>query len=892
MSEHREIRPESSTHINANDASVVNAKNDAPMKTETTVLTADDNGGCGAPSVRSPSSVSSPVTKTHGDGLHRDLFDGSHRRSSTSSSDTAEHGAPVMPISHHPDINTIDNSPYRSSSDAKVQTQTPPQAPRLDFEKLKKESNSASSTSETHSHQMALPQPLSPALSSALPSSAVYNTFSFEEVMSPRHQNGKRYLGGYLQHRVSMAGGFLKSWKRKYFRLRDHGIVCYKSREDSSPLFEILFKAHSMLLLGKLNSEGSGTGTTNSKTVDRHDPGVNEGSNGGSTDSSSKGKVTGSLVFILKHVEVVGHQTSAGKVEVPLYLKAESGNDYTNWIECLRLKMEARKRAVAHSTVQAVVSGSSNSRTDSYSEQRSTAVGSERGAGTEHTTEEEFEGTVTRKKSGAGEAQSPVKGKPVCVADSQQQQQKDNTKNALHDPATSTDPPEFAQFQSKYLLMKEIGEGSFSIVHKAVNRLTGRLCAVKCCKYSSALEEEVSIMRKLSHPNIVGVEGVYHQDNMYFVVMDFMENGDLCDRLIQRQKLPESEVQVIISQVLQGLEYLHRHNILHRDIKPENILLHGDAVKIADFGLAKQLPNATSMLKRSCGTLEYAAPELLVGQPYGLKSDIFSLGVVLYVLLFGAFPFSIESAAALQCMERFPEGIDVRDMSCLSRENIQWRSVSQQAQDVILKMLAPKEKDRVSAKDLLVHPWFDPERTSSTASLGAVHLHRDSNTWKVLEMNAAGQECVRLVDCEVRGFKELLGRGLEITKYGNKGSTAPHATTLAIDFVQQVLSWTGRSGPLTIGSGRKVSTDGSTNNSGKRAGSRSIRLCDVQEVHLGHATDAFKHAAKGRDPPPPELCISIVCSWRTLDLVVKAPSQREFLSKGLLRLINSGSLKV
>ncbi|GAB9471708.1 Camk/camk2 protein kinase [Globisporangium polare] len=864
---------------------------------EATALTAyDNNGGCGVPSVCSPSSVSSPVAKTHGDGLHGDLFDGSHRRSSTSSSDTAENGAPVMPISHHPDINTSDSSSQSPSvSDAKMQTQSPPppQIPRLDFEKLKKESSSASSTSDTHSHQMALPLPLSPALSSTSPSSAVYNTFSFEEVMSPRHQNGKRYLGGYLQHRVSMAGGFLKSWKRKYFRLRDHGIVCYKNREDSSPLFEILFKAHSMVLLGKLNSEGgSSSSTTNSKTVDRHDPGANEGS-GGSTSSSSKGKVTGSLVFILKHVEIVSHQTPAGKVEVPLYLKAESGNDYTNWIECLRLKIDARKRAVAHSTVQAVVSGSSNSRTDSYSEQRSTAVGSERGgAGTGLTTDAESESAVARKKSGADEAQSPTKGKPVRAADSQQQQQKDNTKNALYDPSTSTDPPEFAQFQSKYLLMKEIGEGSFSIVHKAVNRLTGRLCAVKCCKYSTALEEEVSIMRKLSHPNIVGVEGVYHQDNMYFVVMDLMENGDLCDRLIQRQKLPECEVQVIISQVLQGLEYLHRHNILHRDIKPENILLHGDAVKIADFGLAKQLPNAASMLKRSCGTLEYAAPELLVGQPYGLKSDIFSLGVVLYVLLFGAFPFSIESAAALQCMERFPEGIDVRDMSCLSRENIQWRSVSQQAQDVILKMLAPKEKDRVSAKDLLVHPWFDPERTSSTASLGAVlpNLHRDSNTWKVLEMNAAGQECVRLADCEVKGFKELLGRGLEMTKYGNKGSTAPHATTLSIDFPQQVLSWTARPGPLAMGSVRKATVDGSP---GKRADSRSIRLCDIQEVRLGHATDAFKHAvAKGKDPPPPELCISIVCSWRTLDLVVKAPSQREFLSKGLLRLINGGSRKV
>lgn len=782
----------------------------------------------------SPSSIASPSVDAR-----RENFDGGatkQRRSSTASSDTAESGeAPVVPLAA-----------------------STPHVPRLELEKLGGTAKSA--TAAANSLKAAAPAPsasvkapssLPPTKSLSAPQSTVFHTFSFEEVMSPRQQNGKRYLGGYLQHRVAMAGGFLKTWKRKYFRLRDHGVVCYKNAEDSLPLFEVVFTAASVLMLGKQHADSVTNSPSSAPSSDKY------------AVEEPKSKAAGPLLLVLKHVEVVGHQTPAAKVEVPLYLKADSLADYTNWSDGLRLKLEARKRALAQSSVDAAVSGSSSSRRDSLVvDDRSALVGGAADAANAPT---------GGKTSGTNDA--PSANTDTRASESQQQQQ-------------AVDPPEYALFQNKYMIMREVGEGSFSIVHKAVNRLTGCLCAVKCCKASAALEEEVGIMRKLSHPNIVGVEAVYTQDNMCFVVMDFMEDGDLCDRLIQRQKLPESEAQVIVSQVLQGLEYLHRHHILHRDIKPENILLHGDAVKIADFGLAKQLPNASAMLKRSCGTLEYAAPELLIGQPYGLKSDIFSLGVVLYVLLFGAFPFSIESAAALQSMERFPEGVDVRDMSCLSPENAQWRSVSRQAQDVILKMLTPRESERVSAKELLVHPWFDPDRTSSLPSLGAIinpSRRRDSTTWRMHELNAAGQECVRLADCEMKGFRELLGCGLELTKFSNKGSAAPHLSSISIDFALAALQWTARHG---LGSARKANDAASAN---KQKRGRSILLRDIQEIRVGHSTETFIQAAKGKDPPSPDVCMSIVCPWRTLDLVVKAPRQREFLVKGLTRLVHGAS---
>lgn len=679
----------------------------------------------------------------------------------------------------------------------------------------------------------------------------VYATFSYEEVMSPRHQQngGKRYRGGYLQHRSSMAGGFLKSWKKKYFRLRDHGLLCFKQQDDTVPLFEVQFKAHSLLVLSRAAADDVAMSPSSTR------PAI----------ATAKAN-NSSMLLVLKHVEVVGHQISASKVEVPIHLKAESEEEYNGWVESLQLKMEARRRALLQTTADA----ESANQQDQEAASEATV---DKQANQPEVKTDNLNNTLEQDEMPTSELKMPS---PTDKASP--------SRNHMLFSRTQ-DPPEFQSFRAKYLLMKEIGEGSFSIVHKAVNRLNGRLCAVKCCKYSPALEDEVALLRKLSHPNIVGIEGVYHQDDMYYVVMDYMNDGDLCDLLIKKQRLSEKEVQRIILQVVQAIEYLHRHSVLHRDIKPENILLHGNAVKLADFGLAKQLTTGSSTLKRSCGTLEYAAPELLCGLPYGLKSDVFSLGIVMYVLLFGAFPFSIESAAALQCMDRFPDGMDVRDMSCLSRENIQWRSVSVEVQDVILKMLTQSENDRISAKDLLMHPWFQ----SAMALNDDTTVNKSGLIGKLGsdKMNTAVQECLRISDCDAKGFCDLLGRGLNVVKIGNKETTLPHESVLTIDFGLQYVSWTARS-TIWSPSGRKKTVNPHEDRQ-RRAitdskNGRVIFFDDIKEIRVGHATDAFSRL-KDNSGVPAEQCISIICSWRTLDLVVQAPSQREFLLEGLQALL-------
>ncbi|TMW65567.1 hypothetical protein Poli38472_008209 [Pythium oligandrum] len=783
---------------------------------------------------------------------------------SSSSSDLTDQGVPIMP--------------YHDSPMVVAHASFGKQVPTLRLDKMQADPMSSySSTSsmsaagahpvvlaqQLHAQNFHLPQQLSESFTSRPAKTSRSNgralmqlqsptaqsgSFTFEEVISPRNaMNGKRYLGGYLQHRVSMAGGFLKTWKRKYFRLRDHGILCFKQNDDSRPLFEIHFKAQSVLVVDKPAGRAQ-RDAADEDDEEYMDPATMKA-------KTSRGKVNGSMMFTLKHVEVQGHQTPANKVEIPLFLKAESETELHTWVENIRLKMEARRRALAQSSVNTVMPDQpTNSGNASPNRSRTS-------------------GTPT--SLGSPTASSPPVSPPTLERPQSLQDvtaARKSEKPRLVFTAGGPDPPEFAMFRAKYALMKEIGEGSFSIVHRAASRLTGQLCAVKCCKHSNALEEEVGILRRLSHPNIIGLEGVYCQDDMFYVVMDYMQDGDLCERLIQKQRFTEPEAKVIIIQVLRALEYLHRNNVLHRDIKPENILLHGAMVKIADFGLAKQLPNATSMLKRSCGTLEYAAPELLCGKPYGLKSDIFSLGVVLYVLLFGAFPFSIESAAALQRMERFPDGVDVRDMSCLHPDNAQWKKVSPAAQDVLLRMLCVNEKERFTARELLVHPWFDMTPSPSDSAVP----RRDS------ALETEEQESRRLEDCRVKGFTELLPRGLELIKYGKDGQTAPHETTLTIDFVHGTISWTARSGILGLG-GSKKSIDANTPS--KPSKSRVIAFSDIQEIRVGHATAAFR-SINGKETPSAELCLSIISSWRTLDLVVKAPSQREFMLKGLYQALD------
>jgi serine/threonine protein kinase len=176
------------------------------------------------------------------------------------------------------------------------------------------------------------------------------------------------------------------------------------------------------------------------------------------------------------------------------------------------------------------------------------------------------------------------------------------------------------------------------------------------------LKEEAQMMSQLDHPNIVKILDTFQTDYSLYIVMELVRGGDLFDRIVLRGRYNEQDARVIMAKVLSATQYLHDNNIVHRDLKPENILLvepdNDTEVKITDFGLAKKTNQ--DGLKTFCGTPQYFAPEVLkrkgsiMGKGrYFASADMWSLGVVLYILLSGTFPFD-EDSLFDQVLNPFP----------------------------------------------------------------------------------------------------------------------------------------------------------------------------------------------------------------------------------------------
>ncbi|XP_043476129.1 serine/threonine-protein kinase Nek5-like [Leptopilina heterotoma] len=206
-----------------------------------------------------------------------------------------------------------------------------------------------------------------------------------------------------------------------------------------------------------------------------------------------------------------------------------------------------------------------------------------------------------------------------------------------------------------------LGNGTFGMVH-LVRRKSDwkpfvikeqKLSATNFLSFKMALIEVDSI-RKLRHPNIVSYRGAWLEGKRSFILMEFARHGTLKDLLEKRQRpLKEEDAVYLFTQVVLGVNHIHSKNILHRDLKPENIMLTGrnaDVVKIVDFGLSKN--NQESILSHA-GTYFYMAPEMLQGQAYDLKCDIWSMGVVLYEMVTKTLPFPATTHSELMKMVIF-----------------------------------------------------------------------------------------------------------------------------------------------------------------------------------------------------------------------------------------------
>ncbi len=162
------------------------------------------------------------------------------------------------------------------------------------------------------------------------------------------------------------------------------------------------------------------------------------------------------------------------------------------------------------------------------------------------------------------------------------------------------------------------------------------------------IRREIKILKLFRHPHIIRLYEVIETPTDIFLVMEYVDGGELFEYIVQRGRLLETEARKFFQQIISGIEYCHRYMVVHRDLKPENLLLDSDKnIKIADFGLSNMMLDG-NFLKTSCGSPNYAAPEVITGKLYaGPEVDVWSCGVILYALLCGKLPFDEETIPSL-----------------------------------------------------------------------------------------------------------------------------------------------------------------------------------------------------------------------------------------------------
>lgn len=273
---------------------------------------------------------------------------------------------------------------------------------------------------------------------------------------------------------------------------------------------------------------------------------------------------------------------------------------------------------------------------------------------------------------------------------------------------------------------QKLGEGQFAIVRRGVHKVTGQIVAVKCIELSrltkedeDALEVEVEVMRKLNHPNLVQFIDYFEGVDYNYLVMELMSGGELFTRIVEKEKYSEKEAQRLIRTLTDAMGYCHSAGVVHRDLKPENILLANDSddapIKIADFGFAKFDKGNAHQLSTACGTPGYVAPEILSGGKYGREVDVWSCGVIFYILLCGYPPFHSSNQARL---------FELIKTGTFEFDPTDWKDISEQAKDLIRKILVVDPAKRYTTSQILTHPWLLSEVSDAplTSTLGQLKM--------------------------------------------------------------------------------------------------------------------------------------------------------------------------
>jgi 5'-AMP-activated protein kinase catalytic alpha subunit len=262
----------------------------------------------------------------------------------------------------------------------------------------------------------------------------------------------------------------------------------------------------------------------------------------------------------------------------------------------------------------------------------------------------------------------------------------------------------------KYEIGKTLGEGTFGKVKYAVNTETGERVAIKVLdkekiqkqNMGAQIKKEISIMKMVKHDYVVQLKEVLASRTKIFIVLELITGGELFDKIVAEGRFIEEQARFYFRQLIEGVAYCHAQGVCHRDLKPENLLLdENNNLKISDFGLSalyngpgEEQQARGTLLHTTCGTPNYVAPEVLADKGYdGRAADIWSIGVILYVLLAGFLPFDEPTMSAL-----------FRKIQKAEFSYPSWFTAEVRA--LLDKVLVPKPGQRLKIEDIMSDPWY------------------------------------------------------------------------------------------------------------------------------------------------------------------------------------------
>jgi 5'-AMP-activated protein kinase catalytic alpha subunit len=262
---------------------------------------------------------------------------------------------------------------------------------------------------------------------------------------------------------------------------------------------------------------------------------------------------------------------------------------------------------------------------------------------------------------------------------------------------------DFRTIIGNYMIEKRIGQGTYGEVRLATNRITNQKVAIKTIEKQSIrterqrkrLQREVRILRLLHHPHIVKVFDVIETSLAIYIVMEYVDGGELFDYLVANKRLKEHEARHFFRQTISAVEYCHSHFIVHRDLKPENLLIDENKnIKIIDFGFTN-IYRKDTLLDTFCGSPYYAAPEMILAKKYtGPEVDVWSLGVILYAMLCGSLPFDDTNVKLLH--KKIISGYYFRP-----------KYLSKEAKHLISRMIVVDPLQRATLSEIKIHPWLN-----------------------------------------------------------------------------------------------------------------------------------------------------------------------------------------